>query len=55
MKALTAAKQATNINWATAGSVVAGMALFGVVMWGIRKLPNNAVTNPVKNVANEIK
>lgn len=54
MSVKAAAKQVTKINWATAGSVVAGMALFGAVMWGIRKLPSNNVTAPVKRAANEI-
>ena len=33
-------------------SVVAGIAAFGALIWGVSMLPNNAITAPVKKVAN---
>jgi len=45
-------KNVTNISWGTVGSVAVGIALFGAVLYGIRKLPDNAVTAPVKTGAN---
>lgn len=44
-------KNLKNINYGTVGSVAVGIALFGLVMWAIRKAPSNAVTNPVKKAA----
>jgi len=35
----------------TVVSVALGIALFGVVIWGISKLPSNAITSPLKTVA----
>ena len=45
-------KQVKNINWGTVGSVAVGIALFGGVLYAIRKLPDNAVTTPIKTGAN---
>lgn len=39
------------IDFKTAATVAVGVALFGFAVWGIRKLPSNAVTKPVKDVA----
>ena len=47
-------KNVTNISWGTAGSVVVGLALFGGLMYAIRKAPNNAVTTPIKSAANVV-
>lgn len=44
-------KSITKVDYAVAGSVVVGIAAFGLLMYGIRKLPTNQVTAPVKNVA----
>lgn len=44
-------KQVTNINWAVAGSVVVGIALFGAMMYAVRRVPTNAVTAPLKTAA----
>ena len=44
-------KKVKNINWATAGSVVVGLALFGGLMMLIRRSPENAVTTPIKKAA----
>jgi len=44
-------KNLTKINYATVGSVAAGIALFGLIMYAVRKAPNNAVTTPVKKAA----
>jgi len=41
-------KQIKNVNWSTAGSVVVGMALFGLVVYAIRRAPSNAITDPLK-------
>ncbi len=34
----------------TALGVAGGIALFGLIVFGIRMLPSNAVTSPVKKV-----
>lgn len=44
-------KNIKNVNWGTVGSVAVGMAVFGLVVWGITKLPSNAITTPVKKAA----
>lgn len=44
-------KQVKNVNWSTAGSVVVGMALFGLVIYAIRRAPSNAITDPAKRAA----
>lgn len=31
--------------------VAAGIALFGALLWAIRRAPTNAITSPVKKVA----
>lgn len=41
----------TKVNWATAGSVVAGLALFGGLIWAIRRAPSNPVTDVAKKAA----
>lgn len=38
------------INKNTMYAVVAGMFVFGLSVWLIKKLPDNAVTTPVKSV-----
>lgn len=43
--------EVTNVNWRTVGSTAVGMALFGALIWGIRSLPSNAMTQPVKVAA----
>lgn len=45
---LSKVKQVKNVSWSTAGSVVVGMALFGALVYLIRRAPSNAVTDPVK-------
>lgn len=45
-------KNVTKISWGTVGSVAVGIALFGGILYGIRKLPDNAATAPVKQAAN---
>ena len=52
--ALKDVKQVKNINWGTVGSVAVGIAFFGAVVYGIRKLPNNQVTVPVKDAVNAV-
>lgn len=37
-------------TWKTAGGVALGVALFGLIVWAVRKAPANALTNPVKKV-----
>lgn len=44
-----------NISWGTVGSVAVGIALFGLVMYGVKKLPNNQITRPVKQAADVVK
>jgi hypothetical protein len=39
------------VDLKTATSVAVGVALFGALVWAIRMLPANAVTTPVKKVA----
>lgn len=45
-------KNVKNISWGTVGSVAVGIAMFGLIMYGVRKLPTNAATKPVKQAAN---
>ncbi len=40
-----------NIDKKVVVSVVAGLALFGGIMFAVKMLPNNKVTAPVKKVA----
>lgn len=40
----------SKVNTGVAVSVVAGLALFGLLVWAVRKAPANALTNPVKKV-----
>lgn len=47
-------KNVKNVSWSTAGSVVVGLALFGGLMYAIRRAPENAVTTPIKNVAAKV-
>jgi hypothetical protein len=47
-------KNIANVNWATAGSVVAGLVVFGALVYGIRKLPTNAITAPVKKATDAV-
>lgn len=49
MSAKSAVSEATNINWRTVGSVVVGMAAFGAILYGVRKLPVNTVTQPIQS------
>lgn len=43
-----------NINWGTVGSVAVGIALFGAVVYGVRMLPSNAATSPVKKAVEAV-
>ena len=47
-------KDVTKVNWRTVGSVALGMAVFGAVIYGVRMLPSNAVTDPIKSAANAV-
>ena len=47
-------KNIKNINWGTVGSVAVGMAVFGLAIYAIKKLPSNAVTTPVKKAADVV-
>jgi len=47
-------KGLTKINAGTVGSVAVGLALFGVVIYAIRKAPSNAVTDVAKKAANVV-
>lgn len=47
-------KQITKIDYRVVGSVVAGIAIFGAIMWGVRRLPSNPVTAPVKKAADVV-
>ena len=40
-----------NVNKTMVISVVVGLASFGALIWGVSKLPNNAITKPVKEAA----
>lgn len=54
MTKLSEVKQVTNISWPVVGSVAVGIALFGGLMFAIRKAPKNALTKPVKEAADAI-
>lgn len=47
-------KKMTRFNWQTVGAVVVGMVVFGGIVYGISRLPNNAVTTPVKRATANI-
>lgn len=49
-----AVKQVTNVQWPIVGSVVVGITAFGLLMWVVSKLPDNAVTSPVKSAAAKV-
>lgn len=51
MSAISKVKQVTKVNWGGVGTVVVGIALFGAVLYGIRRLPSNAATDVVKKGA----
>lgn len=40
-----------NIDMKIAVSAAAGIALFGVIMFAVRKAPDNAITKPLKTAA----
>lgn len=44
-------KKVTDVDWRVAGSVVVGIGIFGLFLWGVRTLPTNAVTTPIKKAA----
>lgn len=44
-----------NTNLGTVTSVVVGLAVFGGLLYAIRRAPENAVTTPLKNVAANVK
>ena len=49
---LKGVKNVKNVSWGTVGSVAVGMALFGLVIYGVRRLPSgNVVTDTVKKGA----
>lgn len=50
--ALKDVKKVKNVSWPVVGSVMAGIALFGFAAWGIKRLPSNSITEPVKRAAN---
>ena len=54
MSAISNVKKVTNVNWGGVGTVVVGIALFGAVLYGIRRLPDSAVTAPLKAGANAV-
>lgn len=43
-----------NTNLSTVTSVVVGLVAFGAIMYGIRRLPDNNITTPVKDAANKV-
>lgn len=47
-------KKITKIQWPVVGSVVVGLAAFGVAIWAVKKLPSNPVTAPVKKAADVV-
>ena len=51
MSKVTNIAEVTKFSWRTAGGVVVGLALFGTLIWGVRSLPNNAITAPIKTAA----
>jgi hypothetical protein len=52
--ALKSVKNVTRISWGTVGSVAVGLALFGLMAYAVRMLPENAVTRPIKTAANVV-
>lgn len=44
----------SKVNKGVMISVVAGIALFGAIIWAVRKAPANSITNPVKKVADAV-
>ncbi len=47
-------KQIKNINYGIVGSVAVGIALFGAIIYAIRRSPSNAVTDVVKKAADVV-
>ena len=43
-----------NVDTKIVASVVAGIAIFGLTIWAIKKLPSNVVTKPIKEVADAV-
>lgn len=52
--ALKEVKNITKVNWSTVGSVAVGIAVFGAVMYLVKRAPSNAITEPVKSAASAI-
>lgn len=44
-------KNVTNINWGLVGTGVVTLFAIGAVVIGVRMLPSNRVTQPIKEVA----